>query len=361
MRNYDRYLRRASRWLASGKKTKVINFLVPKVPLYLENSSYYAILGRAYLESGLSDEARTYLNRGLQTDPQNLDIRLILAVNHLKRKNLSAAVRMWLEILEEYPGNKYAAKGLETLKKITNEEDEEKFFGRFHPGIFLPRLASPWPKFLLAGFFVIAIILLLYYRPVIWDGIKRIAAFPETRPGTENILSMDRKYLTTETTETPAIYPMTPKEITQALKKAVMHYEKYEDNSARFEINKIRYAQPSKELLLRAEELMELFSEPDIDSLETDYSYSQVSETPELFENCWVLWQGMAANISISDNTIQFDFLVGFDKGAVLEGKVSVHVPFLAVMEPLPLEILSKVELDDGGFRLVAKTLHFLR
>ena len=101
MRIYSKELKRALRWLAAGRSIRVIRFLEPKVPIYLENPDYYAILGRAFLYNGMVKDAEIYLTRGLQADPNHLDIRLTLAVNYLKRKDPASAVRIRLEVLEE--------------------------------------------------------------------------------------------------------------------------------------------------------------------------------------------------------------------------------------------------------------------
>ncbi len=61
MRAYSKDLRKARRWLAAGRSTKVIHFLEPKVPLFLEDPHYYALLGRAYLNNGSYGDADTYL------------------------------------------------------------------------------------------------------------------------------------------------------------------------------------------------------------------------------------------------------------------------------------------------------------
>ena len=148
MKIYNRDLKRARRWLAAGRSTKVIHFLEPKVPLFIEDPQYYALLGRACLESGLLKDADTYLSRGLQADPGHLDVMLALAVNHLKRKDPPAAVRTWLEIIEDFPNDRntrYARRGLKSLKRITNQFQQDRFLEKFDTRRYLPFIGSRWP------------------------------------------------------------------------------------------------------------------------------------------------------------------------------------------------------------------------
>jgi hypothetical protein len=179
------------------------------------------------------------------------------------------------------------------------------------------------------------------------------------RPGSETLLPDSGRALTESGGD--VLYPMDDAELTKTLKRALRYYQGYEDNKARYELNKIRYSNAAEDIRQKALSLMDLLSEPSIDNLETDYSYADVARAPWLYDGCWVLWKGMTANIEYEDDAIRFDYLVGFQEGRVLEGRVGVEIPFLTVMEPLPLELLARVEAKNGSFILVGKTLHFLR
>ena len=359
MKIYNRDLKRARRWLAAGRSSKVIHFLEPKVPLFIEDPIYYAILGRACLESGLLKDADTYLSRGLQADPAHLDVRLTLAVNHLKRKDPAAAVRTWLEVLEDFPKDKNARRGLKSLKKITDQHQQDRFLEKFDARIYLPFIGSRWPGRILIFLLVILIVLMgFYFREIIVSSLSSFKGRND-RPGTENLIPEAGQPLIESGTD--VLYPMEGSEITRTLKKALKYFQLYEDNKARHELNKIKYSNAAEDIRQQAIALLAILGEPTIEDIETDYSYADVSDTPWLFEGNWVLWSGMTANVVYDEDVIRFDFLVGFEEGQVLEGKVSVELPFLAVMEPLPLELLARVEPRNGSFVLVGKTLHFLR
>ncbi len=363
MRAYSKDLRKAQRWLAAGRSTKVIHFLEPKVPLFLEDPHYYALLGRAYLNNGSYGDADTYLNRGLQTEPSHLEVRLTLAVNHLKRKDPASAVRTWLEVLEDFPNQKQARKGLRVLKRIASQEQQDLFVERFDIARFLPRIGSPWPSRILIGLSIALIVLLgLYFRDDLTDvfsGMGLTKNNRDSRPGSE--LLVPERDVELIGSRDDALFFLSESEVTKTLKKAVKHFQSYEDNNARRELNRIILSNATDDIRGQAILLRDGLGEATIEDLDTDFSYSEVIEDPELYDGCLVLWRGKTANVNDNDGMIKFDFLVGFDEGTVLEGRLPVEVPFLTVMEPLPLELLAAVEVRNGKIVLVARTLHFLR
>ena len=359
MRTYNRDLKRARRWLAAGRSTKVIRFLEPKVPLFLEDPQYYALLGRACLESGLLKDADTYLNRGLQADPRHVDVRLTLAVNHLKRKDPAAAVRTWLEVLEDDRDDRYANRGLKALKRITSQEAQDRFLANFSPNRFLPDIASRWPTRILVSLLILLVLLMgLYFAEDIGSVISTAFNSPR-RDGADRFIVDQENSLTTD--DMDILVPMDDSEVMKTMKSAMRHFQAYEDNEARFELNRILHSNASPEIRNQALGLIGNLGEPVMDDFENTYDFADVESAPLLYEGCWVLWTGMAANVIYGDEAIRFDFLVGFDDGQILEGRVPVEVPFLTVMEPLPLEMLGRVEAGEDGFTLAAKTLHFLR
>jgi len=359
MKIYNKDLKRARRWLAAGRSLKVIHFLEPKVPLFLEDVQYYVLLGRACMESKLLTDADTYLNRGLQTDPENIDVYLTLAVNHLKRKDPPAAVRTWLEIIDDFSGRKevrFARRGLNALKFTAVKLLQDRFLEKLDSRKSLPRIGSKWPGRILLILLVVLIGLTGFYFK---DAVSGFLITSEHRPGAERLIPDSGRVLTNSGGD--VLYPMNDSELTKTLRKALRYYQSYEDNKARYELNKIKYSNAAEDIRQKSIGLLEALGEPSIEDIETSYSYADVASAPWLYENCWVLWKGMTANVIFEGDFISFDYLVGFEEGKVLEGKVPVKLPFPAVMEPLPLELLARIEPRNGSFILIGKTLHFLR
>ncbi|OQX29199.1 MAG: hypothetical protein B0D92_05000 [Spirochaeta sp. LUC14_002_19_P3] len=359
MRIYDRELKRAYRWLAAGKYTRVIRFLLPKIPSYRQVSSFYAVLGRAYLENGLVSDADFYLKRGLALDPDHLEIRQCLAVNHLKRKDTASAVKAWIEILDDYPEDKISSNGLKALKKLSKPGTQERFLEKFNPRRFLPAMPFVLPNWAPAAVLIlIAVITGISLRKPIASILSSIGTGKAKRPGTEIFIQFGKDIAQTDEN---VLLPMSEEEINRIIKKARHHFDNYEDNSARHELNKILSSNIAESTREEVNGLAKLLAESEFNSLETAYTYKDVASNPKLYEDCWIKWSGVPVNVEFRDDSIAFDFLVGYEDGRVLEGSVPVTVPFLAVMEPLTLELLAKVEVNGSSFRLVAKTLHFQR
>jgi len=357
MKIYNKDLARAKRLLARGRNLKAIRFLEPKVPLFIEDPTYYTILGRACLESGMLKDADTYLNRGIQADPKHLEARLSLAVNYLKRKDPVSAVRTWLEVLEDYPKDKHALKGLKTLKSIPDLPQQDRFLEVFDPRRFLPHIKSKWPGRILSLLMIFLLILVAFYVWGTGNSFLSLLTGNEYRPGFEDLKSEEA-----QTEERGGVfYPLSNQELARIIRRALRYYQAYEDNRARYELNKIKHSNATEKIREQSIGLLELLDKPAMDNLETSYTYNEVKQNPWLFEGIWVLWSGLAANITIDSDATRFDFLVGLDRGQVLEGQVRVEIPFLVVMEQLPLELLAKVEPRDGNFVLVGETVRFLR
>lgn len=359
MKIYDKELKRAFRWLSAGKNQKVTKFLQPKVPLFRENPNFYAILGRACMEQGRLKDARDYLECGLKISPEHLDIRLVLAVTELKCKNSNSAIKIWMSILKDYKKEAHAKRGLNIFKKFTDKSSEDRFLNTFNPHRFLPDISEKWPlKLFLLLLIILAIFITLYFRTGLSTIFDNLQQPRRSRSGAGYIETL-RTNLVDDDME--ARYAMTEAEASRTLKRALRFFEKYQDNSARFELNKIINSNVTSEVLRQSILMLGILEESEFDTLETDFSLADVMENPWLYDGCWVLWSGVTANVSFEEQAIGFDFLVGYDQGEVLEGRVPVKIPFLTVMEPLPLELLAKISYDGKSVTLIGKTLHFIR
>jgi len=360
MKIFNRDLRKANKWLASGRYTKVIHFLEPKVPIFIEDPFYYAILGRACMEAGALKDAETYLSRGLQADPVNVYLMQLLAVNYLKRKDPSSAIRIWLEILDEYPQDKYARKGLEKLKKISTQEEQDDFLENFKYRKFIPDSSGQPHKYIIIFLGIILLILSTgYFRTELSGFFSSAGIRKSVRENMNFSLSTETDALIDP--DADALYPMSASQVSSTMKKALKYFQNYNDNLARYELNKIIYSNASLQVKSKAEGLRKALGEPTIENLKTNFEYRDVAKEPWLYDGCYVKWKGMTANVVYDKDAILFDFLVGFDSKKVLEGKVRVKVPFVAVMEPLPLELFAQIKVKSADFYLEARTLHFLR
>jgi hypothetical protein len=97
--------------------------------------------------------------------------------------------------------------------------------------------------------------------------------------------------------------------------------------------------------------------------LKDSFSYSEVTEEPLLYRDCYVSWKGMVANVTQNEYTASFDLLVGYDTQRIMEGAVNVGLNFPAeINSSVPLEVLGKIVILPGNhFMLEAVGIHQLR
>ena len=357
MRDYGKELRRAAGWIQRKQYARAIRFLEPKVPIYLEDANFYYLLGSALYHSGDMGGAKFYFERGLQADRSRTDIRLILAMTHLKRKDSAEAAKSWLSILEGDPGNKRAARGLETLRKIDNEADLNRFIeGGNHRKLLAPFRVRPRKIW----FFLIPAVLLLAGGLAFL--IPRIS-FPERTPHRDelNYIDLDIKGIPVTDNSGAFHYVLTVDEIRESYNRAVELFDKGRDNESRVEINRILHSNASGDLKSRLKVLSGYLVKPEYDSFSTDYDYAQVQKDPLLYEHCWVLWRGRVSNLVITDERISFLFLVGFEDETYLEGSIQGYVEYgVKIDRELPVEIMGQLVREEGELVLKVETIRHI-
>ncbi len=360
MKIYNKTLRKGYKLLRTGKHGKVISLLEPKVPLFLENYNFYYFLGAACYHTGDMGGAETYLKRAIQVNRKSEDPRLFLAGVYLKKKDTTEAVRIWLGLLDLNPGNKKAKKGLNKIRRISDQEILNTFLdsGNFAP--FLPRTRKLIPGEILITFAAALILIALYATMSYW-----LPLLPKSQKDSRENLSLlykeieNNQFLNEEKSQ-DTVYILSEKEVRESLKKAQELFDQYRDNEARVEINRLKYSNASEEIKQKAQMLEGYLHDPDITSLTGNFSYRDVANNPELYENCLVLWKGKISNLSYNEEGMIFDFLVGYEKSQILEGIVGVLITFPVQLDSAyPLEMLAKVKLtNQGTIRLQAIAVH---
>ncbi|MDC7225039.1 MAG: hypothetical protein PQJ60_14920 [Spirochaetales bacterium] len=357
MRNYAKELRRAAVWISRKQYPKAIRYLEPKVPIYLEDAGFYYLLGTALYHTGDMGGARFYLERGLLADRTRIDIKLILAMTHLKRKDSSEAAKTWLSILEEEPENKKAARGLETLRRIDNERDLNEFIERGNHRRIMPRSFRPplWPWLASTAALVVLSLLLVTLIPKI--------SLPQKEPQREelNYIDLDIKGIPLTDNSGSFHYVLTVDEVRESYNRAVDLFDRNRDNEAQVEINRVLNSNASGDLKSRLTVLEGYLTQPDYTDFYTDYTFSQVMREPLLYQNCWVLWRGRLTNLQVSDERISFVFLVGFENETFLEGSLPAYVEYgVKIDQELPVEILGRLVREEGELVLKVETIRHI-
>ena len=357
MRDYGKELGKAAAWIGRKQYSKAIRFLEPKVPIYLEDANFYYLLGRALFMSGDMGGAKFYFERGLLADRGRTDIKLMLALTHLKRKDSAEAAKTWLSILDGDPGNKKAARGLETLRRIDNEADLNRFIEEGNHRKILPpfrvRPRSIW--------FIIPLAVLLLAGALVYI-VPRID-LPEREPRRDELhyIDLDIKGIPVTDNTGSFHYVLTVDEVRDSYNRAIELFDRERDNEARVEINRVLNSNASKDLKSRLSVLSGYLVKPDYDNFYTDFSYAQIQDDPLLYENCWVLWRGRVSNLTVTDERISFLFLVGFVNETYLEGSIPAYVDYgVKIDRELPVEILGQIVREESGLVLKVETIRHI-
>ncbi|MCK4515392.1 MAG: hypothetical protein KAU31_09055, partial [Spirochaetaceae bacterium] len=106
--------------------------------------------------------------------------------------------------------------------------------------------------------------------------------------------------------------------------------------------------------------LSSYFTEPTFVDFVDNFTYAEVAGEPWLYDGCHVRWSGQVSNIAVSDDAIRFTLLVGYEDERILEGTVPVRVPFAADVQAGPIELIGRVNFQDGLLSLTATSIRRL-
>jgi tetratricopeptide (TPR) repeat protein len=353
-------LDRAERLFAAGRHTELISLLEPQVPIYRESQRFYYLLGSACLRTGDSGGANAYLRRAEQLGPRDADTALALAALCLKRGETDKAVELYLRVFEERPSDPLAKRALSVVRKEGSPERlaalvESGKIARLYPGPrrALRRLAA------VAAIAVAAAALWLAW-PIAW---RSIAAFTEARAGRPEVAAVvlsPTERAAPVTTGGSFRYLLSESEALAAFERAKAYFQKYRDNLALVEINRLIGSNASASIKEKARGLKSFVGLPDFRTVKDVPSFALVAADPTLYEGCVVSWKGMAANVRKEGPETAFDFLVGYQDKKRLEGIIIVRMKAGAVPVDRPLEVLAAVAAGDGGLGLRGYAIHEL-
>ncbi len=349
-------LKKAERTYRNREFAETIRLLEPQVFIYRQNPRFYYLLGMACIRTGDFAGAYSYLKRAEQLDPQNLDVKVAVAIVHLKRYETEQSIRYWLEILDEDPHNSYARKGLDVLKKRADPEGIEELFdtGKVFrllpsPGFYLPKKVK-W---------ALGILILLL---VAVGGFKYgLSLLKREMPRPELAAIQLEKGASFVDPTSRSRYMLTQKEISDSFEKIKELLRDYRDTEARIEMNRLLLSNATKDVKEKVRALLPYLKEPTFLTLKSSVSYQEVLKDPFLYEGCYVRWKGRVTNLRISEKEIVFDLLVGYQDQKVLEGIVPVTLQFAVKVDPtFAYEVLGEVLLKGNSIQLRGVSLHEL-
>ena len=349
-------LKKARDLFTKGKYNSVLRLLEPLIFDYSESKTFFYYLGYSCLFSLDFHGAQSYLSKLIRIDPRNIDGLLGMAIIHVKREELKEAAALYLRVLEYNPRSKEAKAGLAYLRDNRDEDRVLKFFDN---GKFIKLLPRHTRKRSVLVNIAYAVIILFVCGISAGTAAYFIVNQLEktSRPGLNEI---DVKNITTYATDDQSKILLSDDEVKQVLKQIFSYIDNYHDNLAQLDINKLLLSNASSEVKAKAKVLQKILKEPKFNSLKDNFSFEEVSGFPELYNDCYVIWSGRAANISITEEKISFSLLVGYEKGDVLEGVIPAYITFsTSIYQNMPVEILGRIESgNDGSKSLKVISVH---
>ncbi len=355
----DSIISGAEKLFLCGKYSKVLRMLEPQVFQFRDSYRFYLLLGYSCLHTGDFGGAYSYLRRAEQLSHGDIPANLGIALIHSKRGETESAIRIWLDIIERKSSSKEAHRGLRLIRESRDfaEISLRLEDGKLDRYLFYPKKKKPVSRFLIFIVLLGAALTgaLLYFSP--WNQENSSFLRPE-------IAGLDFFEKSSSSENTVGSYNFTDSELKELTEKILNLMDIYRDNLARVEINRLLLSNASPHIKEKARYLIGFIKEPDFSNIQDNFSYQQVAGEPQLYAGCYVIWTGKAANISVQKDQINFDLLVGYDSGKVLEAVVPVLLDFpVELSEGKPLEILGKVVVAPGsvsstGISLTGKSVH---
>jgi tetratricopeptide (TPR) repeat protein len=368
MMNTDPVLHKAALLARSGKYEGALRLLEPEVSRYYGSFRYYYLLGACCLYSRDFGGALTYFRLAREKKMRDPLALLGLAVLYLNRGETGKAVDLYLEAHELDPKNRTAKKALAVIRRHAGTDkfrdwlDSGKLrtlyppipFPGFTPGMILVP-AAVLVAALLAAYAVLARFHILP-NPFNPRGSRPVAAeFNLSREDRAAPMQIGGSYR----------YILTKTQALDAYEKALSLFTAYRDEAAKIEMNRVLESNASEALKNKAGILLTFMEVPGFDTFRQDDNvpYHDVIQDPALYRDVYVIWRGMATNVTTGQNGTSFDFLVGYDTRKTLEGIAPVVFDKAVALNPeRPLEVLGRVEPAESGqgpaIRLLGVAIH---
>ena len=362
----DLILTRATRFVRSGKYEAAIRTLEPEVNRYHGSFYFYYLLASSCLRTGDFGGALTYFRLANETKRRDPLAILGLAALFLRRGETERAVDYYLDVLELDEKNRIAKRAMKVIRRQAGTDTFSSWLeaGKL-PSLYPP---VPFPGFstreILGTIAVLFAVCLLTFgflvrfkfipNPFYPRGSRQgIAAFSLSREERLAPLQTGGSYR----------YLLTRVQALDTYEKALSQFTAYRDEAARVNLNRILESNAAEGLKNRARIIISYMEIPGFDTFKRadNVPYDEAAKDPLLYNEVYVIWRGMAANVVTSDAGTAFDFMVGYDTRTTLEGIVPVVFNRAIPLNPeRPLEVLGRIipAGPEGPIQLEGVAIH---
>ncbi|WGK68554.1 hypothetical protein P0082_08690 [Candidatus Haliotispira prima] len=325
--------------------------------MFLDNADYFYLLGRSYFTAGDMENAKLYLKRGLENNPNHEDIQLMQACFAIKERDTYHAISVWLRL--ENAGCRRACLryGLDQIRRINDTEELYNFtrspkFARLFPslpGIMLYHFARMLSR----------VILMVSLIGIIWLGYsvgtpKFQQVYKDWRnkreqSGSISLAGLDSdEYFSFEKKDVQ--FTFTEKELNTLTGRIRRDYDLYNDNLVQRDINRIFLSNAGDKVKAKFRLIEDLLSDQqEVYDLKDNFDFQEVRKNPQLYRNCYISWHGKPTNIRIDKKgRLRFVLLVGYTDGTVFEGQTLVLLgDLISVPTDQPLTVFGRVKILD--------------
>jgi len=349
---FDSFLNKVAILAKKRDYENALNSLKNEEERYYGSFKYYYLYGIICLYSGNYAEAHENFNLARKIKINDPDLMLCFAVLYLKRMDTVQAVHYYLEVQELDSRNKIAKKALAVIRKYSAGEALSDWMAENLSKLF-PPIPSPsvTPKTIINISIIFAVVVIIVF--VILMNVKVMPnpfKSKNQRPTADFILTDPDKR---ESVQTGGYYRyiLTRDQAINHYNKALSLYTAYRDEEAKKSLNRILESNAPEGIKIRARAMFENMEVPGFDNFKRadNPSFADVKSESAIYKNVYVIWKGMATNVTVTDEGTTFDFLVGYDTKKTLEGIIPVifSIPVAINMER-PLEVLGKITLDSS-------------
>jgi hypothetical protein len=275
-------------------------------------------------------------------------VLLGMAMLYLRRGDTARAIDFYLEVQELDTTNIQAKRALEFIKKHGDPENLEVWMEsgklvKFYPP--LPKVSLSFADVIIpsAAFLVICALGLGFFFKLNNPPLPKRSGF--------DLANLERE----DRAEPVQVggsyrYVLTRQQVLDTYEEALNLFTDRRDEASKVELNRLLESNASESIKNKARILLSYTEVPGFDTLKDRYSYSEVFSEAWLYRDCYVIWRGMAANVTMLEKGTIFQLLVGYDTRSALQGIVPVEFDIsIPVDLERPLEILGKVIPVSGG------------
>lgn len=345
---------------------EVVDLLTPHLLAYGDSYLYFKLMTLSSLMIYDWSGASTFLKTAIRLERyRDNDLRMAHALIRLKWGETIEAYRILFDLERVPKWSRLSREILEISRQTENKQaltealeeiirhrlsrislsDQNKIPQRNRPY----EINVSYRKPILISLLSCAIVLLMGIG-VYW-GIKQLEIRKNYRHDGDSIQLTERDDLTIYDKETA--YMLSDKEVKKSFSLLKEYYRKGDNNLAQREINRLKESNAAIDVVDKALAFERLIAKDKDIPLKTFFTYNEVNEDPLLYQKTIVIWRGSLANLIITDTSITFDFLVGYENKKFLEGTVPVYLDFgEKLIEGEAYEIEGEIMVRDRDFSL---------